>query len=80
LLPAGAKSPGGIRTRRKGAAFSWRTSKSGDLDEYQALAAFKAMRLRWGNPKAEPDDFCAVFEKNKLLLTAQRLKERIELI
>jgi len=44
------------------------------------LAAFKAMRLRWGNPKAEPDDFCAVFEKNKLLLTAQRLKERIELI
>lgn len=51
-----------------------------DLDEYQALAAFKAMRLRWGNPKAEPDDFCAVFEKNKLLLTAQRLKERIELI
>jgi len=33
-----------------------------------------------GKPKAEPDDFCAVFEKNKLLLTAQRLKERIELI
>jgi len=29
LLPAGAKSPGGIRTRRKGATFSWRTSNSG---------------------------------------------------
>ena len=51
-----------------------------DLDEYQALAAFKAMRLRWRNPKAEPEDFCTVFEKNNLLLTAQRLKERIELI
>jgi len=51
-----------------------------DLDEYQALAAFKAMRLRWRNPDATPEDFCAVFEKNKLLLTAQRLRERIELI
>ena len=51
-----------------------------DLDEYQALAAFKAMRLRWRNPDAKPEDFCAVFEKNKLLLTAQRLRERIELI
>ena len=51
-----------------------------DLDEYQALAAFKAMRLRWRNPNATPEDFCAVFEKNKLLLTAQRLRERIELI
>lgn len=51
-----------------------------DLDEYQALAALKAMRLRWKNPDATPDDFCAVFEKNKLLLTAQRLRDRIELI
>lgn len=51
-----------------------------DLDEYQALAAFKAMRLRWRNPDATPEDFCAVFGKNKLLLTAQRLRERIELI
>lgn len=51
-----------------------------DLDEYQALAALKAMRLRWGNPKAEPEKFCDVFEKNRLLLTAQRLRERIELI
>ena len=51
-----------------------------DLDEYQALAALKAMRLRWKNPDATPDNFCAVFEKNKLLLTAQRLRDRIELI
>lgn len=51
-----------------------------DLDEYQALAAFKAMRLRWKNPNASPEDFCCVFEKNKLLLTAQRLRDRIELI
>ncbi len=51
-----------------------------DLDEYQALAAFKAMRLRWKNPESTSDDFCAVFEKNKLLLTAQRLRDRIELI
>jgi len=51
-----------------------------DLDEYQALAAFKAMRLRWKNPNATPEDFCTVFEKNKLLLTAQRLRDRIELI
>jgi hypothetical protein len=28
-----------------------------DLDEYQALAAFKAMRLRWKNPNATPEDF-----------------------
>ena len=51
-----------------------------DLDEYQALAALKAMRLRWSNPKAGPEDFCAAFEKNKLLLTAARLRERIELL
>jgi predicted nucleic acid-binding protein len=51
-----------------------------DLDEYQALAALKAMRLRWGNPKATPEDFCMVFEKNRLLSTAQRLRERIELL
>lgn len=51
-----------------------------DLDEYQALAAFKGMRKRWKNPKSTPEDFCATFEKNKLLLTAQRLRERIELI
>jgi predicted nucleic acid-binding protein len=51
-----------------------------DLDEYQALAALKAMRQRWKNPKATPEDFCDAFEKNKLLLTAQRLRERIELI
>lgn len=51
-----------------------------DLDEYQALSALKAMRLRWKNPNATPDDFCTAFEKNKLLLTAQRLRDRIELI
>lgn len=51
-----------------------------DLDEYQALAAFKAMRLRWRNPDATAEAFCAIFEKNKLLLSAQRLRERIELI
>jgi len=51
-----------------------------DLDEYQALAALKAMRLRWKRPDATPEDFCAAFEKNKLLLTAQRLRDRIELI
>ena len=34
----------------------------------------------WKNPHATPDDFCAVFEKNKLLSTAQRLRDRIELI
>ena len=51
-----------------------------DLDEYQALAAFKAMRLRWQKPNTTPEDFCGVFEKNELLLTAQRLRERIELI
>lgn len=51
-----------------------------DLDEYQALAALKAMRIRWKNPDSTPDAFCAVFERNKLLLTAQRLRDRIELI
>ena len=51
-----------------------------DLDEYEALAALKAMRHRWINPKATPEEFCNRFEKNKLLLTAQRLRERIELI
>lgn len=51
-----------------------------DRDEYQALAAFKAMRLRWRKPEATPQEFCVTFEKNKLLLTAQRLRDRIELI
>lgn len=51
-----------------------------DLDEYQSLAAFKAMRLRWRKPEATAEDFCAAFQKNKLLLTAQRLRDRIELI
>jgi predicted nucleic acid-binding protein len=51
-----------------------------DLDEYHALTAFKAMRLRWKYPDATPDAFCAVFEKDRLLLTAQRLRDRIELI
>lgn len=51
-----------------------------DLDEYQALAALKAMRLRWKKPDVSPEDFCVAFEKNKLLLTAQRLRDRIELI
>ena len=51
-----------------------------DLDEYQALAGFKTMRLRWKNPKSTPEDFCDKFEKNKLLLTARRLRERLELI
>lgn len=51
-----------------------------DLDEYQSLAALKAMRQRWRRPEATAEDFCAAFEKNKLLLTAQRLRDRIELI
>lgn len=51
-----------------------------DLDEYQSLAALKAMRHRWRKPETTPEDFCAAFERNKLLLTAQRLRDRIELI
>lgn len=51
-----------------------------DLDEYQALASLKAMRQRWKKPGATPEEFCAVFEKRQLLLTAQRLRERIELL
>lgn len=51
-----------------------------DLDEYEALAALKTMRTRWKKPDASPDEFCNAFEKNKLLLTAQRLRDRIELI
>lgn len=50
-----------------------------DLDEYQALAALKTMRLRWKNPSSTPEDFCAAFERCKLLLTAQRIRDRIEL-
>ena len=51
-----------------------------DLDEYQALAALKSMRSRWKNPNPTPEDFCAAFERCKRLLTAQRLRDRIELI
>lgn len=28
-----------------------------DLNEYQSLAAIKAMRLRWNNPQTEPENF-----------------------
>lgn len=51
-----------------------------DLDEYQSLVALKDMRMRWRNPKATTEEFCAIFEKRQLLSTAQRLRERIELL
>ena len=34
-----------------------------DLDEYQALAAFKAMRLRWGNPRQNRMTFAPSLRK-----------------
>jgi predicted nucleic acid-binding protein len=51
-----------------------------DLDEYQSLVALKEMRMRWRNPQTTAEEFCAVFEKRQLLSTAQRLRERIELL
>ncbi len=51
-----------------------------DLDEYQSLVALKEMRMRWRNPEKSAEEFCAVFEKRQLLSTAQRLRERIELL
>lgn len=51
-----------------------------DLDEYIALAALKAMRKRWRKPEASAEDFATAFERFDMPLTAQRLRERLELI
>jgi predicted nucleic acid-binding protein len=51
-----------------------------DLDPIAALAAFKRMRARLRNPALTPEEFAAVFERNQLAATAQRIREAADLI
>lgn len=51
-----------------------------DLDPIAALAAFKKMRARLRKPAFTPEEFAAVFERNQLAATAQRIREAADLI
>lgn len=51
-----------------------------DLDEVDALKAFKAMRKRLVRPAFSPQRFVALFERNHLARTAARLADSIELL
>lgn len=51
-----------------------------DLDTIAALKAFKAMRARWRRPQASVEDFARALERNRLVGTAQRLRDAADLI
>lgn len=51
-----------------------------DLDPWASLTALKAMRARMRNPPRSPEEFLGLLERSGLALTAQRLREAIELI
>lgn len=51
-----------------------------DLDLYQALGAFKAMRARKRNPAYTAEEFAAAMERNGLVATAERLRRAVDLI
>ncbi|GAB3732421.1 PIN domain-containing protein [Silanimonas algicola] len=51
-----------------------------DLDPIIALATMKEMRSRSKNPPLSPDEFAAAFERNGMVLMAERLREAAELI
>ncbi len=51
-----------------------------DLDQITALAAIKEMRARSKQPPLTPDQFAAAFERNGLVMMAERLREAAELI
>lgn len=51
-----------------------------ELREYEALAAIKRMRARLRNPAKSPEDFIVILERNGLVQSARRLRERIGLI
>jgi hypothetical protein len=51
-----------------------------DLDPLAAVAAFKRMRSRWKKPQATAEDFATVLERCGLSVTAQLLRDAIELI
>lgn len=51
-----------------------------DIDPIVALAALKEMRARSKAPPLTPDEFADAFERNGLVLMADRLREAAELI
>jgi predicted nucleic acid-binding protein len=51
-----------------------------DLDLVSSLSAFRSMRGRRQNPQNSPLEFAAALERNGLALTAERLRECVELI
>ena len=51
-----------------------------ELREHEALAAIKRMRARLRNPPRSPDEFIETLERNGLVQTARRLRQRVELI
>ena len=51
-----------------------------ELREYEALAAIKRMRARLRNPPRSKEEFIETLERNGLVQTARRLRQRVELI
>ena len=51
-----------------------------DLNEFAALAAFRAMRTRKKNPALDPEAFAQALERNGLVATAGRLRLAADLI
>jgi hypothetical protein len=51
-----------------------------DLDPVASLTALKAMRARMRNPPRSPEEFLGLLERTGLALTAQRLRDAIDLI
>jgi predicted nucleic acid-binding protein len=51
-----------------------------DLDPIEALAAFKEMRSRSKKPPLTAEEFAEAFERNGLVVMAERLREAAELI
>jgi hypothetical protein len=51
-----------------------------DLDPLASVAAFKRMRSRWKKPQATAEDFATALERCGLSVTAQLLRDAIELI
>jgi len=49
-----------------------------DLDDAIVIAALRGMRLRWRRPAADVGTFAAALERNRLPLTAQRVRHQRE--
>jgi len=51
-----------------------------DLDEPTVVAALRGMRLRWRRPPADVGTFAAALGRNRLSLTAHRVRQHCDLL